>query len=103
MSDAPPLEIGAPLTPAVGDPSRWIAPLRELTRGIVAICLFFLFAEEIIYGFHTIRSVNSGSMPVEQKQIAAKMLMDLMNIVVPATVALFGAATGFYYGTRGGR
>lgn len=101
MSDEKIVDVDSTAPPQTGDVGRWVNPLRELTRGIVAIALFALFATEIIWGFHAIRSITSGSAPIADQETHVRMVMDLLNIVVPPTVALFGAATGFYYGSRG--
>lgn len=89
--------------PRERDPRRWIDPLREITRGLIAILLFALLAAEVIYGFCEIRAIShEAGAVVADKQAMTKMVMDLLNVVIPPTVALFGAATGFYYGTRAG-
>jgi hypothetical protein len=102
MSD-PEIVIDSTEAPSERDPRRWIDPARELTRALVAILLFLLLAGEVAYGFFEIRGIVSGPLPKEEKQETARLVMDILNVVIPPTVALFGAATGFYYGTRASR
>ena len=72
---------------------RTIAQRREGVRAALAFSLFLLLAVEIIYGL--IALCRMGKDP---QQLTA--LKDILSMVLGPTVALFGAATGFYYGTR---
>src|SRR4051812_36497310 len=102
MSDQD-IEVSSVLSPAIGNPERWIPTVREVMRGLVALALLLLLAGEVFYGLYQIQSIAGTSLAKDEKVADARIIMDLLNVVIPPTVALFGAATGFYYGTRAGR
>jgi len=72
---------------------RSIAQRREGVRALLAFCLFVLLAGEVAFAFWGLLKVIA-----DPNQIQA--LKDVVTMVLSPTVALVGAATGFYYGTR---
>lgn len=66
---------------------------------LIALLLLLLLVGEVVYSFNEIHHINA-KYKIEDKADAAKRLMDILNIVISPTVALFGAATGYYYGSR---
>lgn len=89
--------------PRLGGPEHWLHLTREITRGIMAVLLFLLLSFEVGVQFSQLHSISKSNLNKEDQQASAKIVMDLLNVVIPPTVALFGAATGFYYGARSAR
>jgi hypothetical protein len=86
-------------------PTRWritglrlpgfqtVAQRREGVRALLAFSIFALLCFEIVFGLFVLLRVSK-----DPQQLTA--LKDVLGMVLSPTVALFGAATGFYYGTR---
>lgn len=72
-----------------------IEATRENMRGKIALCLFGLLAAEVILGLIIVACIASGPSPQN-----AKIVTEWLTSVVTGTIALLGAATGFYFGTR---
>jgi hypothetical protein len=68
---------------------------REWVRGILAFVLTLLLIIEVGASFY---AVLSPALLHDEKTINA--VKDILTIVMSPTVALVGAATGFYYGTK---
>lgn len=65
----------------------------DWVRLILAIMLFLLFAVEVSASFY-VAIFRDGS------STSFSNMKSVLDIVFAPTVALFGAATGFYYGTK---
>ena len=71
-------------------------PARERLRGRIAVILILLFVAEIAC-FAAFFWLDHGSSDASR----FSDLKDFMGLILTPTVALVGAATGFYFGGRG--
>ncbi len=70
-------------------------------RGLVALALFGLLAVEVGCGISATHEIASTKeFNADDRTSRVKIIMDFFNTVISPTVALLGAATGFYYGTK---
>jgi ABC-type microcin C transport system permease subunit YejE len=76
---------------------RHIDMLRENMRGYLALGLLLLLAIEVWFGLSEISKLAASDKPNN-----AKIVSDWLSSVVTGTIALLGAATGFYFGTKRG-
>jgi len=76
-------------------PTRRGLESEEWVRGLLAILLFILLALEI---FCALYIMLDAALAKDDK--ALERVKDLLTLVLSPTVALFGAATGFYYGAK---
>lgn len=68
---------------------------EDWVRALLAVRLFVLLASEIGCALYVILDPNFVK---DDKSI--EHLKDVLTLVLSPTVALFGPATGFYYGTK---
>jgi hypothetical protein len=76
-------------------PTRGALESEDWVRGLLAILLFVLLALEIFCALYVMLD-NA----VAKDDKAIERVKDLLTLVLSPTVALFGAATGFYYGAK---
>lgn len=86
----PALRINRIIRPRQSEPRQ-----REWVRAILALFLVAIFAVEIWAG---IRAMTNPEIVKDDHAVNA--VKDLFLIMLSPTVALVGAATGFYYGTK---
>lgn len=77
------------------DFKEYVYRLREKMRGAVALGLLVLLALEVVIGVRYVGWIVSTEHPEN-----AKVLTDWLTSIITGTIALLGAATGFYYGTK---
>jgi hypothetical protein len=83
--------------PAPSDLTPYIDRVRENMRGAVALGILGLLILEVILGTYYIADIVRSGKPEN-----AKIIGDWLTTVITATMALLGAVTGFYYGTKAG-
>jgi hypothetical protein len=76
-------------------PGEFVDHFREMMRGAVALGLLLLLLIEIVLGTYLVWKFATSDKPDN-----AKILTDWLTSVITGTMALLGAATGFYYGNR---
>lgn len=76
-------------------PGQSEARARERMRGVLAVMLACLLIIEVIAGVIAMLCPD-----IVHDEAAVGAVKDLLTIVLGPTVALVGAATGFYYGTK---
>lgn len=79
------IQVEAPLQPL----TEPVEAQREKMRGFVALALLALLSAEVILSLATYWFVGESK---------TKVIADWLTVVISPTVALLGAATGFYYG-----
>lgn len=87
----PPITIGAPIIP----PTEPIEIQQEKTRKVLALALVG------ILGVVLLAAVIAGLLPGKGNSRSTAM-KDILPIILGPTVALVGAATGFYFGSNAG-
>ena len=85
-----PLRVGRIIRPRQSEPRQ-----REWVRAILAFLLVVIFGFEIWAGIHAMTNPE-----IVKDEHAVNAVKDLFLIVLSPTVALVGAAIGFYYGTK---
>jgi hypothetical protein len=84
--------VGPPPAPATGPrESRF----REPLRGALAVAIILIFAGEVLAGMYF---CLAGNPPYAERIQAVK---EVCGIFLTPTVALVGAAAGFYFGRSG--
>ena len=81
--------------PAELPAEKFVDRFRETMRGAVALGLLGLLLLEVALGTAAV-----WHLAATDKVQNAKVLTDWLSSVITGTIALLGAATGFYYGTR---